>query len=87
MDRSLPQIQTMALKINHSGTKFEKSAIYAQWARKFKKVKAKKNQINQFHDFFTKIHFFAISKMAKKSIFEVGKSLKLPKIQFHEKKK
>ena len=32
------------------------------------------------------ISIFAISKMAKKSIFELGKSLKLPKMQFHEKK-
>ena len=37
--------------------------------------------------FFDPIAFFAISKMAKKSIFELGISLKLPKMQFHEEKK
>ena len=45
------------------------------------------NQINQFHDFFfDQIPFFAISKMVKnlKSIFKLGKSLKLLEMQFHE---
>ena len=37
-----------------------------------------KSNINQFHEkkFLDQISFFAISKMAKKSIFELGKSLK-----------
>ena len=35
--------------------------------------------------FFGQTPFFAISEMAKKSIFELGKSLKLPELQFHEK--
>jgi len=36
--------------------------------------------------FFEQIPFFAISKKCQKSIFELAKSLKLPKMQFHEKK-
>ena len=35
---------------------------------------------------FDQIQFFAISKKAKKSIFVLGKGLKLPEMQFHEKK-
>ena len=35
--------------------------------------------------FFTKFHFFAISKLAKNQFLKWGKSLKLPKMQFHEK--
>ena len=33
---------------------------------------------------FDQIPFFAISKMVKNQFFELGKSLKLPKMQFHE---
>ena len=56
--------------------------------RNFKKVHAKKTCEIKFHEknfFFTKIHFFTISKMAKKQFLNWGKSLKLPKMQFHEK--
>ena len=35
---------------------------------------------------FYQIPFLAISKMAKNQFFEPGKFLKLPKMQFHEKK-
>ena len=34
--------------------------------------------------FLTKIHFLQFQKWPKKSIFELGKGLKLPKMQFHE---
>ena len=46
------------------------------------------NQINQFHEkfFLTKLHFFFNIKNGQKWIFELGKSLILPKMQFHEKK-
>ena len=61
----------------------------AQRARKFKKVQAKKTleikKINFTKVFFGQISFFAISKMAKKVIFELGKRLKLPEMQFQEK--
>ena len=42
--------------------------------------------MNQFHEFcfLSKIHFFAISKMAKNQFLNWRKSLKLPKMQFHE---
>ena len=71
-------------KICHPGDTQELS----QCARKFKKVQAKKNssnQINQFHEkIFDQISIFAISKMTKNSIFELRKTLKLPKMQLHE---
>ena len=42
--------------------------------------------MNQFHEIFIDQNpFFAISKMAKNQFFELGKSLKLPEMQFHEK--
>ena len=41
------------------------------------------NQINQFHE-IDQIQFFAISKMAKKTFFELRKSLKLSKMQFRK---
>ena len=48
------------------------------------------NQINQFQFSRKKISdqipFFAISKMAKNQFLNWGKSLKLPEMQFHEKK-
>ena len=46
------------------------------------------NQIlNQFHEiFFDQIPFFCSIKNDQKSIFELGKSLKLPEMQFHKKK-
>ena len=46
------------------------------------------NQIIQFHEkkFFDQIPFFCNFKNEQKSIFELGKNLKLPKMQFHEKK-
>ena len=41
----------------------------------------------KFHEKkFQQIPFFAISKMAKNQFLNWGKSLKLPKMQFHEKK-
>ncbi len=44
------------------------------------------NQINQFHEFFFgPIPFFCNFKIGQKSIFELRKSLKLPKMQFREK--
>ena len=45
------------------------------------------NQINQFHEMlFWPNSIFCHFKNGSKSIFELGKSLKLPKMQFHEKK-
>ena len=38
------------------------------------------------YDQMTKIYFFAISKIAKNQFLNWGKRLKLPKMQFHEKK-
>ena len=35
--------------------------------------------------FFDQIPFFCNFKNGQKSIFELGKSLKLPEVQFHEK--
>ena len=62
----------------------------AQWARKFKKVQLKKNswnQINQLHEkFFWSESIFCNFTNGQNSIFELGKSLKPPKMQFHEKK-
>ena len=58
------------------------------WAVKFKKVQTKKNswnEINQFHELFmTKCHFLPFQKWPKIN-FWTGKSLKLPKMQFHKK--
>ena len=47
------------------------------------------NQIIQFHEkfIFWPNSIFCNFKNGQKSIFELGKSLKLPEIQFHEKKK
>ena len=60
----------------HSGPEYIKSPA----------KKTSCNQINQFHEKkFEQIPFFAISKNDQKSIFELRKSLKLPKMQFHEK--
>ena len=58
-----------------------------QWARKFKKVQAKKNswnQINQFHEktFFDQIPFFAISKMAKNQFLNWEKVSNYQKFNF-----
>ena len=59
-----------------------------QRARIFKRVQAKKNswnQINQFHDIlFWPNSIFCNFKNDQKSFSEQGKSLKLPKMQFHE---
>ena len=54
---------------------------FFNWEKLFKTTK---NAISR-KNFFDQIPFFAISKMAKKSIFELPKSLKLPGMQFHEK--
>ena len=44
------------------------------------------NQINQFHEkIFWPNSIFCNFKNGQKSIFELGKSLKMPKMQFHEK--
>jgi len=55
-----------------------------------KKSRPKKNswnQINQFHEkFFWPNSIFCNFKNGQKSIFELGKSLKPPKMQHHEKK-
>ena len=62
----------------------------SQWARKLKKSMPKKTlrkQINQFHEYlFWPNSIFCSFKNGQKSIFELGKSLKQPKMQFHEKK-
>ena len=43
------------------------------------------NQINHFQEiYFDQIPFFCNFKNGQKSIFEPGKKLKLPKMQFHE---
>ena len=59
-----------------------------QWARKFQKVQAKKTReiksITFTKKFLAKLYFCHF-KNSQKSIFEQGKSLKLPKMQFHEK--
>ena len=48
--------------------------------------KNSRNQINQFHEiFFWPNSIFCNFKISQKSIFELGKSLKQPKMQFHEK--
>ena len=44
------------------------------------------SDVKQWAKKMKKVPFFSISKMGQKSIFELGKSLKLPKMQFHEKK-
>ena len=62
-----------------------KILINPQRARKFKKVQPKKtsgNQINQFHE--KNFSIFCNFKYGQKSIFGLGKSLKLAKMQFHE---
>ena len=45
----------------------------------------KSNKSISRKNFLTKIHFFSNFKNGQKSIFELGKSLKLPEMQFHEK--
>ena len=59
----------------HSGTEnLKKSRPKNSW-----------NQINQFHEeFFWPNSIFGDFKNGQKSIFELGKSLKLPKMQFHQ---
>ena len=44
------------------------------------------NQINQFQKKIDKNPIFCNFNNGQKSIFELGKGLKLPKMQFHEKK-
>ena len=46
----------------------------------------KKNLVKSKKINFTKKYIFCYFKNGQKSIFELGKSLKLPKMQFHEKK-
>ena len=59
-----------------------------QCARKLKKSPCQKNswnQINQFHEIlFWPKSIFCNFKNDQKSIFELGNSLKLPEMQFHE---
>ena len=59
-------------------------------ARKFKKVQSRKNSwnhINQFHEkIFGPNSIFCNFKNGQKSIFELGRSLKRIKMQFHETK-
>ena len=63
------------------------STNLTQWARKFKKVQAKKlvksDKSISWKNFFDQNPFFAISRMAKNQFLNWGK---LPKMQFHEKK-
>ena len=58
-------------------------------AHKIKKSPGQKNswnQINQFHEkMFSPNSIFWNFKYGQKAIFEMGKSLKLPEMQFHEK--
>ena len=58
--------------------------------QKIKKIQAKKlvksNKSISHKKSFYQIPYFAISKMAKNQFLNWGKSLKLPKVQFHEKK-
>ena len=56
------------------------------WARNFKTVQAKKKIVKSISlkKIFLQISLFAISKNDQKSIFELGKSLKMPRIQFHK---
>ena len=58
--------------------------------RKYKKVQAKKNyevKINRFHEIlFWPNSIFCNFKIGQKSIFELKKCLKMPKMQFHGKK-
>ena len=61
----------------HTNEKKKKHA--SQWARKFKKVQSKKNSWNQINQF----PFLWFQKW-KKTIFELGKCLKLPEVQFQE---
>ena len=56
-------------------------SIATQWAKKTREIK----EINFTKFYFDQIPFFAISKMAKNQFLKLGKSLKLPKMQFHEK--
>ena len=67
--------------------KYNLSVLYTA-GQKIKKSSDQKNlwnQVNQFHEkVFGQIPFFALSKIAL-SIFELGKNLKVPKMQFHEK--
>ena len=60
------------------------SLEYTVGFRKFIKVQAKKNSCNQLNFLFDQIPIFCNFKNGQKSIFELGKSLKLSKIQFHE---
>ena len=57
--------------------------------QKIKKVQAKKlvksNKSISRKNFFWPNSIFCNFKNGQKSIFELGKSLKLPKMQFHEK--
>ena len=53
--------------------------------QKIKKSPGQKNQIYQFHEkIFWPKSIFCNFKNDQKSIFELVKSLKLPKMQFHE---
>ena len=64
--------------------------LSAQWARKFKKVQAEKTREIKYMNFtkfiFDQNPFFAISNLTKNQFLNWGKSLKLPKMQFHEEK-
>ena len=51
----------------------------------FRPKKPSWSLVNQFHDFFWPNTIFCDFKNGQKSIFELGKSLKLPERQFHEK--
>ena len=52
--------------------------------QKILKSLGQKNQINQFHEKKIQKSIFCHLKNGQKSIFELGKSLKLTKMQFHE---
>ena len=60
--------------------RYEFFFIVPQWARKFKKGQAKKVGKSD-----KSISIFCNFKNGQKSIFELGKSLKLPEMQFQEK--
>ena len=68
---------------------FWESKLYktVAWRSPSVEIGSAEIQINQFQENFFWLNFiFCDLKNDQKSIFELGKSLKLAKIQFHEKK-
>ena len=61
--------------------------MHTQWARKLKKSRAKKlvKSNKSISRIFLPNSIFCNFKNGQKLIYELGQSLKLPKMQFHEK--